>query len=97
MLVPAALTAVVTSVVSYYFLPTRYRSESSIVIVPARVPAEYVRSTATGQVGDRLQSISRMIMNRTRLERIMTDFNLYDVERKTMPIECVIRQTIVRI
>ena len=42
-LAPTVLTAVVTSVMSYYFLPTRYRSESIIRIVSPRVPAEYVR------------------------------------------------------
>ncbi len=46
-LAPTVLTAVVTSVMSYYFLPPRYRSESTIQVISARVPAEYARPTAT--------------------------------------------------
>ncbi len=46
-LAPTVFTAVVTSVMSYYLLPARYRSESVIRIVAPRVPAEYVRPTST--------------------------------------------------
>jgi Chain length determinant protein/HAAS len=46
-LVPAVMSAAVTSVVSYYFLPTRYQSEASIIVVPQRVSPGYVRSSVT--------------------------------------------------
>src|SRR5687767_11693150 len=39
-LAPTLATALVTSVVSYHFLPTRYRSESVVGILPPRVPVE---------------------------------------------------------
>jgi polysaccharide chain length determinant protein (PEP-CTERM system associated) len=58
-----------------------YRSETLILVVPQRVPESYVRSTVTARIEDRLQSISQQILSRTRLEQIVTDFNLYAKER----------------
>ena len=43
-LTPTVVTAILTSVLSYYFLPTRYRSESIIDIVsPQPAPAPLQR------------------------------------------------------
>jgi uncharacterized protein involved in exopolysaccharide biosynthesis len=84
------LSAAVTSLASYYYLPMRYQSEASIIVVPQRVSQEYVRSAVTGHLGDRLQSINDQIMSRIRLERIIRDFNLYELERRTGPIDAVI-------
>jgi uncharacterized protein involved in exopolysaccharide biosynthesis len=89
-LVPAVLSAAATTVLSYYFLPTRYRSEASIIVVPQRVSPGYIRSSVTGQLGDRLQQINDQVMSRTRLERIIKDFNLYELERRSGPIDAVI-------
>jgi uncharacterized protein involved in exopolysaccharide biosynthesis len=91
-LVPTALSALVTSVVSYYFLPTRYQSEASLLVVPRRISEGYVRSTVAGNLGDRLQQINDQIMSRTRLEKIIADFNLYEQERRTASIDDVISQ-----
>ena len=62
-------------------LPNIYRSETLILVVPQRVPESYVRSTVTARIEDRLQSISQQILSRTRLEQIVSDFNLYAKER----------------
>jgi uncharacterized protein involved in exopolysaccharide biosynthesis len=91
-LVPTVLSAVVTSVLSYSFLPTRYRSDASIIVVPQRVSPGYVRSSVTGHLGDRLQQINGQIMSRPRLERIIKDFNLYELERRTGVSDEVIEQ-----
>ena len=62
-------------------LPNQYRSETLILVVPQRVPESYVKSTVTARIEDRLQAISQQIMSRTRLEQVITDFNLYAKER----------------
>ena len=64
-----------------YYLPNLYRSETLILVVPQRVPESYVRSTVTARIEDRLQAISQQILSRTRLEQIVSDFNLYAEER----------------
>lgn len=90
-LLPFVLVAVTTLVVSHY-LPNRYRSETVILVVPQQVPETYVRSTITAKIEDRLQSISQQILSRTRLERIIQDFNLYAEERRTGIMEDVVEK-----
>jgi polysaccharide chain length determinant protein (PEP-CTERM system associated) len=71
-------------------LPERYRSETTILVVPQRVPESYVRSTVTIRIEDRLQAIRQQILSRTRLERIIQEFNLYERERQTWIMEDVV-------
>jgi polysaccharide chain length determinant protein (PEP-CTERM system associated) len=71
-------------------LPNLYRSDTLILVVPQRVPESYVRSTVTTRIEDRLQSITQQILSRTRLERIIQDFNLYAESRKTAIMEDVV-------
>jgi polysaccharide chain length determinant protein (PEP-CTERM system associated) len=73
-----------------YQLANVYQSETLILVVPQRVPEAFVRSTVTTRIEDRLQSISQQIMSRTRLERIIYDFNLYADRRETMLMEDVV-------
>jgi polysaccharide chain length determinant protein (PEP-CTERM system associated) len=62
-------------------LPEQYRSETLIMVVRQTVPDEYVKSTVSAPIEDRLSSISDQILSRSRLERIITDFDLYKTER----------------
>jgi protein tyrosine kinase modulator len=71
-------------------LPEIYRSETLIQVVPQRIPESYVRSTVTSRIEDRLGSIQQMILSRSRLERIIQDFDLYPEERKVMVMEDVV-------
>ncbi|HEX4913663.1 MAG TPA: Wzz/FepE/Etk N-terminal domain-containing protein, partial [Vicinamibacterales bacterium] len=79
--VPALLIAIVASAIVYY-LPNVYRSETLILVVPQRVPESYVKSTVTARIEDRLQSIGQQILSRTKLEQIVSDFDLYKRERQ---------------
>jgi protein tyrosine kinase modulator len=89
LLVPFAIVAAATAVFSRK-LPDLYRSDTLILVVPQRVPESYVKSTVTSRIEDRLQSISQQILSRTRLERIIQDFNLYAQERKTGIMEDIV-------
>jgi polysaccharide chain length determinant protein (PEP-CTERM system associated) len=90
-LVPLALAAAGTAIVSYY-LPNRYRSETVIRAVPQQVPKDYVQSMVTSGLQDRLLSINQQILSRTRLEQIILEFNLYAETRKTSIMEDVIER-----
>lgn len=91
LLLPFALIAAATAV-WVHRLPDQYRSETVILVVPQRVPESYVRSTVTTRIEDRLQSLVQQILSRTRLERIVNDFDLYAKERKTGIMEDVIER-----
>ena len=82
MLIPIVLIATV-SIAVIYRLPDKYRSETAILVVPQRVPENYVRSSVTTKIEDRLRSINQQVRSRTKLERIIEDFNLYADRRKT--------------
>ena len=91
-LAPTVLTAVLTSVITHHFMPTRYRSETQIAIVPTRVPAGYVPAATADESLARLDRIIQWMLSRTNLERIINDFGLYQAERVTAPIGEVVRQ-----
>ena len=90
-ILPFVIIAISTVVIAHY-LPNRYRSETVILVVPQQVPESYVRSTVTSRIEDRLQSISQQILSRTRLERIIQDFNLYERERQMGIMEDVVER-----
>ena len=73
-------------------LPDRYKSEAILLIVPQRVPENYVRATVTGRLDERLRAMSQQIMSRTRLEQIIQEFNLYPDDRQTMIMEDVVER-----
>src|ERR1044071_1475624 len=89
--IPVVVIASATAVVSI-FLPNWYRASTSILIVPQRVPENFVRPTVTADLNERLNMIQQQILSRTRLERIVTEFNLYERERKQMIMEDVIER-----
>ena len=90
-LIPFAVVTALSAVV-VTFLPNRYRSETLILVVPQRVPEEYVRSTVTTRIEDRLKSINQQVMSRTRLEPVIKEFNLYPNELRTGLMEDVVEQ-----
>lgn len=88
---PCVLVGIAAMALASY-LPNRYRSETLIMVVPQRVPEDYVKSTVTTRIEDRLQSISQQILSRTRLERVIQDFDLYAAERKTGIMEDIVQR-----
>ena len=84
--VPFVVIATATAIFAR-LTPNEYRSETMILVVPQRIPESYVRSTVTNRIEDRLQSISQQILSRTRLERIILDFDLYRQQRQTTVME----------
>jgi polysaccharide chain length determinant protein (PEP-CTERM system associated) len=67
-----------------------YSSDTLILVDPQRVPESYVRATVTGDIRNRLSTLSEQILSATRLQKIIDSLNLYPSERKTMPREDVI-------
>jgi polysaccharide chain length determinant protein (PEP-CTERM system associated) len=74
----------------YKYLPKVYKATTLILVQPQSVPESYVRPTITDTVISRLNTISQEIMSRTRLEKIIQEFNLYMDLRKKVPMEEVV-------
>jgi uncharacterized protein involved in exopolysaccharide biosynthesis len=81
-LVPFAVVAAATAL-SARWLPDRYRSETRILLVSQRAPDTDGKSIVTARIEDRLPPLTRQILNRTGLDRIIHDFNLYGADRQT--------------
>ncbi len=75
-LIPAVSIFGIIALIAY-LLPAIYKSETLILIENQKIPMEYVQSTVTSQVEERLNIIQQRIMSRTRLEEIMGKFGLY--------------------
>ena len=82
----------VSSAAGYYSttLPPIYRSDTTILVEPQQVPENYVQSTVTGSVQDRLNTISQQILSRTRLETVVKELNLYTDLIKRTSMEAVV-------
>jgi polysaccharide chain length determinant protein (PEP-CTERM system associated) len=87
--VPVAVMAALTATIVKR-LPDMYWAETVILVVPQKVPESYVKSTVTETLESRVQSIKPTILSRTRLEQIITEFNLYPEERQRRPMEDVV-------
>jgi polysaccharide chain length determinant protein (PEP-CTERM system associated) len=88
-IIPALLAASGAAVYSLG-MPDRFRSTTLIMVTPQRVPESYVRPTVTQRIEDRLASLQQQILSRTRLERIIAEFDLYAQERREMPMQDVV-------
>src|SRR5215510_2624139 len=63
------------------YAPERYRSEALIMVIPQRVPDNYVKPTVSESIEQRLPSITDQILSRSRLEQIINEMDLYKTER----------------
>jgi polysaccharide chain length determinant protein (PEP-CTERM system associated) len=89
LIVPLAVAATAAALVAKR-MPSIYKSETLIQVIPQRIPESYVRSTVTARLGDRLGAIQQTILSRSHLERIIRDFNLYPEDRKALVMEDVV-------
>jgi polysaccharide chain length determinant protein (PEP-CTERM system associated) len=80
------------SIIAAKHITPLYRSETLIVLVPQRIPDEYVKSPVTTKIEDRLQTLTDQILSRSRLERIITDFGLYPDLRAQGIMEDVVQR-----
>jgi polysaccharide chain length determinant protein (PEP-CTERM system associated) len=78
-------------------LPSIYRSDALIQIVPQRVPEAYVTATVTERVEDRLRAIGQQVLSRTQLEKLIVDLALFPEERRKYPMEDVVERMQARV
>lgn len=88
-LIPAAI-GLIGATLYAYTVPDRFRSQTLIMVTPQQIPDAYVRTFTTQRIEDRLASLQQQILSRSRLERVITDFNLYVEQRRLMPMEDVV-------
>lgn len=75
-LAPFVLILTVSCMLAYT-LPDIYRSTTLIFVEPQKIPESFVKPTVTTKIEDRLKTITQQILSRTRLEKIIQQFQLY--------------------
>jgi polysaccharide chain length determinant protein (PEP-CTERM system associated) len=88
-IVPFTLCVIVSFGV-YKYLPKEYRANTVILVRAQRVAESYVRATIVEPATDRLNTISQEILSRTRLEKIIKEFNLYPDKVDKMHMEDIV-------
>jgi polysaccharide biosynthesis transport protein len=66
-----------------WVLPPKYKSTTLILVQQPTMPANYVQPNVSGDLQDRLESISQQILSRTRLLTIIEDLHLYEGTKAT--------------
>jgi polysaccharide chain length determinant protein (PEP-CTERM system associated) len=74
----------------YKYIPKVYRATTLILVQPPSVPENYVQRSITDTVMNRISTIGQEIMSRTRLEKVIQEFNLYADLRKKASMEEVV-------
>ncbi len=81
----------ISLIVGIYFaftLPKVYRSETLILVQSQKVPSNFVRSTVSTDINERVGTLSQQILSRTNLEKIIDDFGLFSgPEHEKMYVE----------
>lgn len=86
----AAIPVLIAGLLFCLITPKVYRTSTTIVVIPQRVPEAYIRSTVTGDAEERVRGIWQEITSRTNLERVIQLFNLYQGAREGLPMETVV-------
>ncbi len=72
-------TLIVLFVASLYcaLAPKRYKSTTTILLIPQKVPENYVRSTVGSRIEDRMATLQQEVMSRTRLLTVVNELQLF--------------------
>ncbi len=90
-IIPMVLTFAVAVAVAVV-LPPIYTSQATVLIEAQNIPEELVRTTVTGYVEERLQTLSQIVLSRQNLLEIIGRFNPYpDLVGKATTEEIVAR------
>lgn len=69
------------------FIPDRYTSTATLLVVQQQVPQRYVVPNSETDVASSLQAMKQEVLSRTQLLRMIDDFGLYPKERKRLAPE----------
>jgi len=89
--IPALVVFFLAAIIAF-ILPPVYKSSCTILIEAQEIPADFVRSTVTGYVEERLQMITQLVLTRTRLQEIIDRFGLYEDLKGRSTTEAIIKK-----
>jgi polysaccharide biosynthesis transport protein len=72
--------------------PFLYQSEALILVEQQRVPEQYVTANVITSLQDRLDTMTQEILSRTRLQRIIEEYKLYQRERSRATMDEIVEK-----
>jgi polysaccharide chain length determinant protein (PEP-CTERM system associated) len=84
-IVPALLGPIIAYGVSLK-LPSKYKSQTLVLVEQQKVPDSFVKPVVTGVLDERLATMQEQILSRTRLEPIIEQYGLYR-DRPNLSVE----------
>lgn len=91
MLIPA-LTGTVAGYGLSLHLAKKYTSHTLILVEQPTVPDSYVKPVVSEDLNQRLASMQEQILSRTRLQRLVEQFDLYGNDARRVPIEDLVER-----
>jgi succinoglycan biosynthesis transport protein ExoP len=74
------------------FWPVRYRSEALVLVEQQNVPTKYVEPNVLTNAQQQLQSITQLVLSRTRLARLISKYGLYPNEPDRQDTDRLVRR-----
>ena len=92
LLVVTIFCCIMLSLLPVLLLPSIYQSTATILVESQEIPQELVRSTVTGYIEERLQSIAQIALNRANLMSMIEQHSLYTDERQRLTTEEIVEK-----
>lgn len=84
------VVSVTASVILCFVLPKLYKSTTLILVEQQKVPEDYVKSSVTVGIEERLNTIQQQIMSRSLLQSVIDEFGLYKIEKDRMSADEIV-------
>jgi len=85
------LVAITLGLIYYLVVPKTYQSDALLSYEQRQInPAKMDPEQGRANLGDTLATLKEMVLSRNSLEKVITQFGLYEDARKRLPIEDVI-------
>ncbi len=90
--ISTALCVFILGIILAFSWDDSFKSQSTILIENQMIPQEFVLSTITGYVEERLEMITQRIMSRSKLVSIIDEFDLYPDMRDNYTTEEIVEK-----
>ena len=90
-LIPALVLFSLAAIIAF-ILPPVYKSSCTILIEAQEIPKDFVQSTVTGYVEERLKMLAQLVLRRARLQEIIDRFELYEDLKSWSTTEEIIKK-----
>ena len=85
-----AILGVVAAAAAHFVQPKTYESSTTVLIQGQAIPEEFIKSTVKTSSEQYITTLSKQVMSRSRLEKIILDMDLYPQQRQSSTMDDVV-------